>query len=247
MSEANTAPTPQPSQERALQKYLLDTTIAVKGGGGLVFPDGLFGTGYRLDEWQFDRYRAAVDQVMLSTEAAKLKWVMLGAIIAYFAIILALAFLLPEMRENAALAPYAGLLTPIFVVLLATAALLTVFRLVRRRAMPFKSLLVDAPRVSRFRSLRARTLALLAAGHVKLPVLYIRIVLYCVLVVVLFTTDLFAEDRPVLRVCVSLLLLLSAARRGYFVFIYWSFRLRHGRAPRPEDLQPVDEAATRAA
>lgn len=106
--------------------------------------------------------------------------------------------------------------------------------------------LEDAPRVGRFTFLRERALALLASGHVRLPVLYIRILLYCALVVVLLATNLFAEDRPALRIGVSLLLLLSTAQRMFFVLVYWSFRRRNGRAPRLDDLQPVEAPAARA-
>lgn len=246
MSEAAEAAQQLSGQERALQKFLMGTTVTVKGGGGFVFPRGFFGIGYRLSEWQFDRYRAAVDQTMLSAEAAKRKKVMFGAVVIYFVVILAVSFSLPKMQADPALAPYVGLWTPIITVLLAAAALIAVSRLVRRRAMPFMQHLEDAPRVGRFTFLRERALALLASGHVRLPVLYIRILLYCALVVVLLATNLFAEDRPALRIGVSLLLLLSTAQRMFFVLVYWSFRRRNGRAPRLDDLQPVEAPAARA-
>ena len=49
-----------------------------------------------------------------------------------------------------------------------------------------------------------------------------------------------ARDHLALRTVVGALLLLSAAKRSYFLYVYWSFRREHGHAPKLDDLQPAE-------
>lgn len=240
MSESATTVGALSTQERALQRHLLSTTVALKGGGGVVFPRGFLGSGYQLDEWQFDRYRASVDQSMLSPAARTRKRIMAGAMLAYIGCLLGLVFVFPRLQADPVFAPYFGLWTPLLVVLIAVGGLIATLRLLRARAMPYVRELEGVPRVSRFAFLRDRALAMFASGQVNPAALIIRIALYCGLVIFLLPADTFARDHLALRTVVGALLLLSAAKRSYFLYVYWSFRREHGHAPKLDDLQPAE-------
>lgn len=237
MTAATTEPTKLSPEEVALQRYLLGTTIPLKEGGGVVFPGGFFSVGYRLDEWQFDRYRAAVDQTMLSAETRKRKNLMIGILLVYLICVSAIAFAMPQLRESRAFAPYLSTLTPLFAAMLAAAATLMALRFLRGRALAFTRQFEDAPRVSRFAFLNQRAIRMLASGGVKITAVCIRIVIYGGLCFVLLTTDYFANDFQTTRIFVAGLLLWSITKRLYFLFVYCSFRIIHGRAPATEDLE----------
>jgi len=246
MSTQSSEPSGPSDQERALQAYLLGTTVPLKDGGGVVFPNGLLGVGYRLDEWQLDRYRSAVDRSMLSPEALRRRKVMIGTLIAYLAVIVAVAFALPLLQRDPDFAPYLDVATPLLVMLVAAGATLTALRFLRSRSMRFTKQLEGASKVGCFAYLRERSLALLISGAAAVPALAIRVVVYGGLAVFLLFSQTFAAEHPALRIVLGVILLFSAAKRAYLLFVYWSFRRRHGRAPTPEDLQPVEAPPLRA-
>jgi hypothetical protein len=239
MSETAAKPQKLSVAETRLQYLLLGTTVPLREGGGVVFPNGFPGLGYRLDEWQFDRYRAGLDRSLLSDAAKKRMRLAIGILVIYLALVVFIGYGGAWLRSVALLNSDLGNWLPVSVVLLLMTAALYALRLTNRPAMRFAEQFKGAPRVSRFAYLRQRGLALLASGLLKPTALHLRIAFHLGLISFLLFSDYVAANHPSLGIVVAAMLAYSTSRRLYICYVYWTFRLRLGRAPTPADLKPV--------
>jgi hypothetical protein len=239
MSEVAAKPQKLSLAETRLQYILLGTTVPLMEGGGVVFPKGFPGKGYRLDDWQFDRYRAGLDQTMLSDAAKKRTRLAIGVLLLYFVLIFAAAQGTAWLRETALYNSDLIALLPVPLFLIVVAGTLFALHVTNRPTMRFAEQFQGSPRVGRFAFLRQRAIALFASGLVKPAVPHLRLAINLAIVFFLFSSAYIAENHPYGAIIVALLLVYSTFKRLYLCYVFWSFRLAHGRAPKPADLKPV--------
>ncbi len=211
-----------------------------------MFPYGFPGVGYRLNDWQFDRYRAGLEEAMLGADgrqrAQRLFWV--GAV----CLLSALGF-----STTINFLDGAGLLVSEYEMWLRAAAVLgpaacalACLALLNRQALAFARPFVTAPNVSRFAHLRTRFTGTLVGQGKGLLALHLLAFVPLSLAVYLASVALVPANDPLIIALFGIPLAVYALWRCMLVFLYWSFRRRHGRAPRPEDLQPVEAPSLRA-
>lgn len=235
------------SQERALQSFLLSSTIPLKEGGGLVFPMGLFGSGYRLDEWQFLRYHAALEGSFLGKRANAQRRIVVAAtavlVVLCVALIGAAVFLLidPEAAVGMLDVVFDNIFTITVAALGIPAAILlgAVFYPLWQRQQRLKYDFPQAPKVSRFAHLRRHQLGWAAAQRFG-PVMFFLIgVAWMVLGFAwLLLGLLFGNIDLVHGLQGGSYLVLGVIFTG-ISWVPWTFRLRHGRNPTTEDLEPL--------
>jgi len=245
MSETASDTLPE-RQIKLLQYFLLGSTIPFKEGGGVVFPHGFPGVGYRLEDWQFERYRARLDRTMLG-EAARKRWrILFFSLIVLAIAVFAISLGAPFISNHPAVAPLLdrwGISFdpwPLFMILIISAV---VFRRIQRtlvmrqpeQSQPFEG----APQVSRFAYLPRRVLGMIASGQISQTAQHLKLLLGGGLSLVLFLLGLSGSEFRGENFFLAAILLIYALRPSCFCWVYWQFRLRHGRAPTPIDLKPV--------
>lgn len=234
--EAVEAPrVPLSAQDRLLQILLLSMTVPFRAGGGLVFPIGFPGAGYRLEEWQFERYRAALDGRLRN------QWGPRGVRRATFALLvlallisIAFNFFAKQGHLDASLRPWLQIL----LVLPAAPVLCHTFLFNYRSWKHFGLHFADAPRVSRAAYLGRRMLGYVVARSLR-PAQEAIIVLILAGAGAWLLRVALRETFIVLYV-IAAGLLLAALFKAWQLFVYLQFRQRHGRAPTRADLAPVD-------
>lgn len=247
MSEITARKTGLFSQERALQSFLLSSTIPLKEGGGLVFPLGILSKGYRLDEWQFLRYRAALEESFLSKRARVQTRIVIaaGAFLILFSAMLigAAAFLLVDPKSAVQMFDIVfDNLVLIFVLAVAVpgAALLGAMlypfwqrRQRLRRDFP------EVPEVSRFAYLRRRQLGWAAAIGIN-PVVFVLIAAaWVALGLAWLLLGLLFDDFDLKRVLMGIFYISLGLFFGGLSWVPWTYHRQHGRNPTAEDLEPV--------
>ena len=245
MSEQDQATAPQepaakrdPVAEQRLQRLLLDTTLPLREGGGIVFPKGFPGRGLHLDAWQFDRYRAELDQAVLDKGARKRGRAAVA--VSLFCTLLLLILILGRdwVEETLASVEILGqVVVPLLIIALAGAFFIV--GVVQKRDFTFVRGYVDAPKVGRFVFLYHRALRLLAAGAARPTPLIVGLSISVLAAVALIMGDYFAEHHPTLRIVLVGMLGYSSLRRLYMLGVLLHFRLTRGRAPGTGDLKPL--------
>lgn len=236
--EAN-KPGGQSSQEKSLQVMLLSMTVPFRDGGGLVFPLGFPFAGYRLDEWQFERYRSLLDRSLLSPEMKRegrlvvavfvtLVCAIIGGNVVtfYFAIFEDFSFgqNVQQWFPVAWFAPF------LFFVIYS-------YVFARRYARAVQQQFPGARRIAGTAHLRRRLLGYMVARSFK-PLRALAIALFALpLGVLLLVSSLWLPT--VFYALLGLMLLGIGVMQSCLLQVYWSFRRRHGRGPTAEDLAPV--------
>lgn len=234
------------SRERAQQTFLYSATLPLKQGGGLVFPLGLLGTGYRLDEWQFDRFRANLDQSFLGGRAELQRQAAIAALVfvglTLCAVLVAVILLLRD--PEAFIRVFGPLIEePILLMLVITAPLAVLFGIMaypifRQRAR-FLDQFPGAPRVSRFAHLQRRLLGWAVGTGINPSVLFFIAIAWVLLAVLWLLLAAIAGDLQAMRLAVGIGYLLMGLGFGSMSWAPWWFRRRHGRPATSEDLGPV--------
>jgi len=219
-----------------LQIMLLSTTVPYREGGGLVFPNGFPGAGYRLEEWQFERYRAALDERVGSQGALNrvrtATFLLLGLA---FLLSAAYNFLSAQGRVDDALRPW---LQPVLV-LPAAPILYHIFLHYYRSWKHFGRHFPDAPRVSRAAYLGRRMLGYVVARPLR-P-------LRETLLFLIFAgaggwlLRIALREASIVLYLVAAWLLLVTLFKSWQLVVYLQFRRSRGRAPTIADLAPIEQ------
>lgn len=235
-SSKQMAPAKLSGRERAQLFLIATTTLPLREGGGIVFPRGFPGKGFRLDEWQFDRYRAAMERTLLGEDSKRRTKLVLSVYLLYGASMLFVVLFGAQLRSSAMFADYYGQWLPLAIVLLASAALILVPRFVRKKAYGFTGPIVaGAPSVGRFAFRRERILRIFACGTVNVRTLLIVSSLFVFVATSFLLFAVFGATRPTVFILLSLLCLLLISRRIYWLYVYWRFRLARGRGPAADE------------
>lgn len=223
--------------ERLLQTTLLSMTVPFREGGGLVFPLGFPGAGYRLEEWQFERYRAALDQRLRNQ--GRPGWVRLATfVLLALALLISVAFNFFSKQGyfDEALRPWLQAL----LVMPAAPILCHIFLFNYRSLKHFEHHFADAPRVSRTAYLGRRVLGYVVARTMR-PAQEAILVLILAGAGSWLLRVALREGFIALGVFAAVLLL-AALFKAWQLLIYLRFHHRRGRAPTRADLAPVDPA-----
>lgn len=225
-------------QEKLLQIMLLSMTVPFREGGGLVFPIGFPRGGYRLDEWQFERYCASLDQRLRSHlatwRAGRIRFATL--LLLAFALVAAVAFnfFSSQGHLDEALRPWLQVL----LVLPAVPTLLSIFVFNYRSREDFARSFPDAPSIPRTAHLSRRMLGYVAARSIRPVPEAILVLIFAVagswLIRIALRENFFALHL------FAAALLLMALFKAWQLLVYWQFHRRHRRAPMIADFSPVD-------
>lgn len=221
---------------------LLSMTVSFREGGGVVFPIGFPGSGYRLDEWEFERYRASLDQLLRRYWATwgvrRIRLITFVLLALSPMIAAAFNFFLKQGYLDEALRPWlqALLLMP------AAPTIANVFVLNYRSFKNFKHRFPSAPSVSRTAYLSRRILGYVVARTIR-PVHEA----FLVLIFAVSGTWLLRiapRETFIALYVIAATLLLVALFKSWQLLVYWRFRQRHGRAPIIADIRPLDPPPT---
>lgn len=227
-------------QEKLLQTMLLSITVAFREGGGLVFPIGFPGAGYRLEEWQFERYRASLDQRLRNHwGAGRVRLATFGLLALVLLISVAFNFFSKQGYLDETLRPWLQVLLVIPV----APILAHIFVFNYRNLRDFEHHFSDAPRVSRAAYLGRRMLGYVVARSMR-PVREMILVLIFAVSGSWLLRIALRETFIALYVFAAMLLL-AALFKAWQLLVYWRFRHRNGRAPTLSDLAPVDPPSGR--
>lgn len=229
-------------QEKLLQIMLLSMTVPFREGGGLVFPIGFPGGGYRLDEWQFERYCASLDQRLRSHlatwRAGRIRFATL--LLLAFALVAAVAFnfFSSQGHLDEALRPWLQVL----LLIPAVPTLASIFVFNYRSLQDFDRCFPDAPSVSRTAHLSRRVLAYVAARSIRPFPEAILVLIFAVSGSWLFSIAL--RETFISLHLFAAALLLVALFKAWQLLVYWRFHRRQRRAPMIADVPPVDSPPT---
>lgn len=244
MNNTKVGPVELSRQKTALQIYLLKTTLPLKTGGSLVFPGGLIGGGYRLDEWQFDRYRASLEKTYIGEEGRRRRrWAFGGAVLFGLfagALIITATFVLTDPEKIDAvggfLIDHTGFSLALFsLALVATLALL--FYPMFRRIRKFREDFPGAPRLSQRAHLSQRMLGHIVRGNFNPGVFLAFAVGWSVIGLAFIALGIVSTQLAPWQSLIGMAYLLLAAAFGAPYWVHRSFHRRHGRAPTAEDLE----------
>ena len=239
MTGSQTSAKPHSAQVNALRYQMLRTTIPLKEGGGVVFPHGFPGRGYRLDEWQFDRYRGRLDQSMLSDAARMRRRLAIAVLLVVCLALFAGSFGLPLLKDIPAVAPYLGTWVQLILLIVTVLAVSRVLYSVVHQPTRLLEEIEDAPQVSPFAFLTRRAQGALVSGQVSILAAHINCLmggLFGAFFLFVAVADISASSESLV---LALLASLWTAHPILLCYAYWRFRLRHGRKPTAGDLEPV--------
>lgn len=226
---------PLSPQDRLLQLLLLSMTVSFREGGGLVFPIGFPGTGYRLDEWQFERYRAALDRRLRSQSGPRdVRRATFALVVLALLVSIAFNFFAKQGHLDESLRPWLQIL----LVMPAAPILCHTFLFYYRSLKYLEHHFGDAPRVSRAAYLGRRMLGYVVARS-------LRPAQEAILVLILagagaWLLRVALRETFIVLYLVAAALLLAALFKAWQLLVYLQFRQRHDRAPTRTDLAPVD-------
>lgn len=231
------------SQQRLLRIKLLSFMVPFRNGGGLVFPIGFPGAGYRLDEWQFDNCRAMLDQRLLSTETRREMRLVRVAFFVLVGLVACGNVVSFYFFKDNIYGDYARQWFP--VLWIAPFALLGIYIYAfnYRSYKHFKQHFADAPRVTRNAYLRRRLLGYIVAvsfNPINASLLVLIAALSCFL---LLTVGLLGAVA--FFAILGFLLLFIAVFNSCLLVVYWQFHSAQRHRPTQADLQPIDESAAR--
>lgn len=210
-------------------------TVPFRDGGGLIFPLGFPGAGYRLEEWQFERYRAALDQRLRSQwEPHRVRRATLILVILALLISAPFNFLSAQGLIDESLRSWIQIL----VVMPAAPILCHTFLFYYRSWNHFERHFSNAPRVSRAAYIGRRVLGYVVARSM-------RPAREAILVLILagagaWLLRVALREPFIFLYLVAAALLLAALFKAWQLLVYWRFRRAHGRAPMPSDLSPIE-------
>ncbi|GAB4354718.1 MAG: hypothetical protein Kow00114_04670 [Kiloniellaceae bacterium] len=237
MSEG-TRPQELSSQEQLLLYHLLSCTVPFKEGGGVVFPDGFPGVGYRLEDWQFERYRARLHLSVLGNAGQGHQGVALLLLI-----IIALAIFAATFGARMLEPLELGLdnWDMIRLLVISVAVAWTMQRVMRMqvpeeaRSKPFE----ECPKVRRLAYLPRRALGMIASGRISMKGQHLRMLVGGSLGLLLLALGITESEFRRENLFLAAMFLAWSIRPAFFCWVNWRFRLARGRAPTREDLEPV--------
>lgn len=239
MSETAGKPKTPDLYEKAFLNALHRSTLRAQQGGGIVFPYGFPCIGYRLDDWQFDRYCAGLEDAILGAAGRKRAkaafWIINLCLIGVFVLAVAVNFIQDAgvlVLENDTWLRMAAILVPV------TCAIAG-YIMLNNQALAFARPFRKAPRVGRFAYLRARWLGALAAQGKGVVTLHLFALVPLTFAAYLIWLALTPSNYPLVLSLFFVPLLAYATWRFVLLFLYWSFHRRYGRMPTTEDLEPV--------
>lgn len=226
-----------PSKADKEQSYRNAHVLPCLQGGGVIFPGGLLGSGFRIDQETLERYHADRNS---GTKAAQ-KW---GANIYTAVFVMLFLFFLLGMffgRERIAATPlYWVDITSLVAVV---GLVVTKLSMLGHNAQQFLLSYASVASVRPGAFLRRRLLGLMAAGvHNYWRSLYSACGLLFVGFNGVYLWDLPSEPWSLTLLFASVAF--AGALHLCLVLAHIMFRLRHGRAPNPEDLKPVHYQTT---
>ncbi|HIP77964.1 MAG TPA: hypothetical protein EYH07_05835 [Kiloniellaceae bacterium] len=223
-----------PSQEDTLESFRNANVLPRRKGGGVTFPTGTLGRGFCVDQPTFERYRedlaagtAGISRLRSNLETA-----------AYVAIVLLAAVGMVMGRNSLAVPPlYWADVTG-----LAAVIALALYALVSRsyRTQQFLLRYGATTTVPPGSYLRRRLLGLMASGvHNYWRSLYngALLLFFGIGISAVLFRD-FGSNPWSLRIFAALLVIWGVSRLSY-ALAHIVFKLRHGRAPTTDDLEPV--------
>lgn len=237
MSDTMRQPGKLSAQERLLRIMLLSFMVPLRDGGGLVFPIGFPGAGYRLDVWQLDKFRALLDRRLLSPETKQeMRRIRVALLVMIGLVACGNAVSFYFFHDNI-FGDYARQWFP--VLWIAPFALLGIHSYLfnYKNYTAFKKHFDRAPRVSRSAYLHRRFLGYQVAVSFN-PLNASLLALVAALSSVLLLQTVLSRVVPFFAI-VGFLLLFIAVFNSCLLVIYWQFRRIHRRGPNEADLKPV--------
>ena len=221
-----------PSSEDVEQSFRNANVLSCRQGGGVVFPSGLLGTGFRVDQQTFERYGADLAENPTSVSPLKSKLVTAG----YFAVALAFVFGMVLSGESIAVPPlyWADLVFLVAVSAYTLHKVLAVHRGARDFLLRYSAVGIVRPGAF----LRRRLLGLIAAGvhNIWRSLFSASIFLFIGLGQSRFWE---IETAPWSWTLLSFGVMAIGFVALCFVLAHIGFRLLHGRPPSTDDLEPV--------
>lgn len=250
MSDTTAKPARLSDRERALQFSLRCATVPFKEGGGIVFPAGLFGLGYRLDARQFDDCRALMEEMNLDDRTKYISRVVNAVLVftglVFLAGALAVAFIIFGPGHGIPLADAifdSRLFPPLFPPLVVGGPVVVFLSMIfypfLQRIARLRCAFADAPRTPRFSHLRRRLLAISVGGVVGPQAFLFIAILWALLGIAWLVLGMVSNYYTHGRVVIGVLNLLLAAAFSSPYWVHWDFRRKHGRAATPDDFGPL--------
>lgn len=208
----------------------------------MVFPNGFPGPGYRLDEWQFERYRARLDRGTLGKAARPFRYVGVFVMAVGLLAIVTASYGAPLLEPLGVSFDSWDLIR----LLVISVAVAWTLQRVMRWQLPQEArsqIFDDCPKVSRFAFLPRRVLGMIASRQVSMRGQHLRLLIAGGLGLLLLTLCITGNQFGSENFFLAAILLIWATRPAFFCWVYWHFRLTHGRAPTSEDFPPVDPPA----
>ncbi len=242
MSETTAKPARPSPMERTLRIMYLSFMVPIRGGGGLVFPIGFPGPGYRLAAWQFDKYLATLDRRLLGAAMKRESRMVRLALLAIIGLVVGANVISYQLFKDSVHGDYARQWFPHLWVAPFALLGLYIFFFNYRNWSHFKQYFAEAPRVSRFAYLRRRWLGYLVAVSFNPISASLQAVVAFPVGLLLLIVGLFGAIT--FYALIGLVFMIIAVWNSSLLVIYWRLRRAYGRRPTEADLEPIEDPVT---